>query len=602
METTTLTPPLGEVIDTTGHETVATSFENVEVINALKTDRVDELFAQQVTAGDVARVDIIDAMGAMDQDSAMEALKLATKEAEDRALESFLTANGIDDSHVHHTKVKNLLTKYSYGRNIGKQLEWFFGDTSSSDPVAHTSGRERFAQEVKDLFGEVTEEESVPDDAELATFEAELETKRSNLAALSVARRSRLTRKTGKRSRKLAEQYEVAAAEYGDAYGKLGQKYVELMRTDPDLTDEEIAQAVIVGTVAERRNFTVAEQASLEEDKSFRNRLARIYSKRLGMTATNIALGGSIGFAARRITKFGLVAAVPVAGIAALAAVRAGKSIFTSAVGSRAQIHKDFTRRQNTDINQLTELFNTPDGLIPVGGTVSASEYARDSANLLQSSINERVAKDVRKNKQRTALSAAVAGGMVVAGALLASHFENLPGSGSGHEHIDTPDGSKLTDAQIDEKLRDAGVTSAADRANIINNPDAFNRMVSDPEAFGRFMDAANSHDTPRINLDVNWGDTLAHGHGELFTIPQGGGIIHDVIRPMASADGHSLTSAQETQIWQTVRARFGDNLFTDLSVGSHGSDQWIMTPGNGTLRPEVAQYLRDQIASTTVR
>lgn len=525
----------------------------------------------------------------------------------------YLAHHDIDESDDIAEPLRNILQRYTPIAMTEDQ--WQYGPLSDDgERDVSRSGRQLLQQETDQLFGGTTDETGVPTPESpdpSVELEARLVDMRKRVAELSVQRRSRLTRRSSRKSRRLADEYRNAFEEYGAAYTALGEYQVEQLRADPDVGDEVIAQAVIIGTIAERRAFTEAEAEVLEEDNSFKNRIARLYAKRSGMVAANIAIGLPVGFAASKLAKYGAIAAVPVAGVAAIASIRAAKSIFTATIGSRARLHSDFTKRQDTDIQLLSERFNTPEGQVPIGANISTARYARGSEEFLVDSIHGRVHRDIKGNKTRAVVSAAVAGSAAVVGAIAADHI-HWPSGGPGTK---TPD----------EVLREAGVDDAAARQRIIDNPEAFQRMVDNPEQFAQFQqsvdtirektglagDALEERVRGTLRLAEHLenspnppvGDAVSTDIGEFavspetYTIPQGGGIIRDVIRPTALAEGHTLTPAQETQIWQTLRTRFDNNLFTDSPVASRGADQWILRPGQGTLRPEVARYLKEQIA-----
>lgn len=143
---------------TPDHEITVTP-ENVQVLEALKIENVDELFADQITAAATASETVLEGAGPGGSANILDDLDTAVKTAESDTINNFLESNGIDDSHVSHDIVRDLLNKYSHGRSVPKQLEWLLGNPSSTDPEEQKSGRERFAEEVKNLFGEAPEPE-----------------------------------------------------------------------------------------------------------------------------------------------------------------------------------------------------------------------------------------------------------------------------------------------------------------------------------------------------------------------------------------------------------------------------------------------------------
>lgn len=499
-------------------------------------------------------------------------------------IKTYLYNLGLSDLDVSYSYIYGLLEHYS-PMNMSES-EWEYGILNNNGEYeAGTSGKERIKTDTKALIGELTDEDETAN-TELDTLQVDLEVKRAALADLSIKRRGMVLKKSKKASR-LRAQYEAAQAEYNTAYTNLGATAVDLMRLS-GASAQEVAQAVIAGTIAEHFAFSTAELESMQSDNSLKAKVARYYGKLPVMIGANTVLGGLLGYGARKIAKVGFLVALPVAGVAGLAAIRAGKTMLTSSLVSGIRLNKDHQKRSQKDIEDLQSLFNSPDVNVPEDDDMDANQYGELSHRLIKQSIDSRVEKDVTNNRKRVAFSAAIAGSAAVVGAILASHIHLGSGGGShNNQHLDHRPTSKTPD----EILREAGVKDPTMRKDIINNPKAFQTMAENPERFRHFMEGVQQpHSLPLYNPE----NGIVY---ESFTIPHGGGIIKDVIRPIAVGEGHGLTTAQENQLWQAMRVKFGNALFTNLVVGNHGNDQWILQSGQGTLRPEVARYLKEQIA-----
>lgn len=138
------------------HETPPTS-EDIQVVEALNLDSVNELFANQVTAAASASEAVLNIATPDTTSNIIEDLDFAVKDAESEAISNFLGTNGIDESHINFDAAKDLLNKYSYGRSVPKQVDWYFGNPTATDVEARKSGQERFVEEVTHLFGEIPE-------------------------------------------------------------------------------------------------------------------------------------------------------------------------------------------------------------------------------------------------------------------------------------------------------------------------------------------------------------------------------------------------------------------------------------------------------------
>ncbi len=518
----------------------------------------------------------------------------------------------------------DLIRRYSVLNMTDEQ--WRAGEKDADGKYNHpeTAGQYRLKEELRVLTGEVdpVPTPDVLDPAaaqELTSLQHDLERSRRHLADMSIRRRQLMGKRT-KKAKQLNEEYEAAHAEYKNAYESLGTFSVELMRL-AGLSADEVGQSVIAGTITERQAFHAAELEVMQQDNSLLAKIARAYTKLPVMVGANIVVGGTIG----RFAKYGFLAAVPVAGVAGLLAARGGKALLTAKVGNSARLNKDHAKRSQEDIENLRTQFDSPDVQVEVGEHVAAENYAKFSENLLKESIDRRVEKDRTSNRNRALTAAAISAGAVAAGSLVAS-------GALGNLHF-----GKFGDNQeMLEKAKDLGVDSEM-KAKIMANPEAFKRMVDDPEAFERFLStteqikqttgltgsdleervtntlklADHLQDSPSIGAsdglihpqvfgeDVvqagGFTESVMHG-AEVYNVSSGGGIIKDVIRPFANTEGIRLTSSEESAIWSELRNKFGNNIFTDLPVDSHGSDQWIMKSGKGTLRPEVSAFLKARI------
>ncbi len=445
------------------------------------------------------------------------------------------------------------------------------------------------------------------DDAEVVRLAGNLQTSRSALAAISIKRRALLSKGASKKAKALSDEYDAAQAAYNQAQLEIGAMSVDALRAS-GVADDEIKVQVVAGTLAERAAFTQAEADAMAEDNSRMGKFVRWYSKTTKrMVGINLAVGVTTGYALGKFVKYGLLAAVPGVGFGALVGLRAGKSMLTAGVAGRARLHREFEQRGTADSAALRDqLIEESRG---ISGTDTA-ELATFAARNIQNSVDNRITKDIKGNVKRVAISTAVAGSAAVVGALAADHI-HWPGSGSGAGHE-----AATTGQTPDQILKDAGV-GADMRQKILDNPeqfdkflnsvahiktetgltgDALNQRVADALSLAHHLENAPAVSGGGIDLTVDLPEAFGLS-GETFAIGHGGGIIRDVIHPFALEHGHNLTPTQESQVWQAVRAKFGDDIFTNLPVGAHSADQWILQPGTGTLRPEVTAYMTQQIA-----
>lgn len=585
--------------------------------DALKTPSF-EVFRDEVLKEHVTESESVLASGIEGIDALEAAIDAKDDEILTRKTDAYLRAHGYSTDDPEVPVLRALLKKYSsLAVNPG---DWSLGPLNPDGSYdTENSGQALFAKEVEALFG--PEGTETAGDPELAAMVTELEGTRQVLAGFSIQRRGRLTRGKSKKSRALQEQYETAQAAYDDAKLKLGKFSVEAMQA-AGMSEEEIKNAVFAGSAAERAAFTFAEADAMDQDKSKIGRVVRWMSKHTaGFIGANVVGGFAAGYGINKIAKIGLLTALPGIGIGALIALRTGKSMVTAGVGGRVSLHKQFEKRGAQDQaefeKQLAEAVEGSTGF-------DAEQFAQLYQRHVSESVDSRVHKDIRANKQRVAVAAAISGAAALGGAYLAGGFEH-----HGHAATGTGGGGGTAHESLGDKLQAAGLDPNSDEyKNILAHPEKFKAMTDNPEQWAKFyhgvehIKASTGFADPspelaqRVNDTLALSDHLSHAHttadsvanninlgevlshGSTYTIPRGGGIIHDVIRPFAADHGHSLTSAQETQVWQAVKAKFGNDIFTNLQIGSHGADQWILQPGQGTLRPEVARYMQEQIAA----
>ena len=485
--------------------------------------------------------------------------------------------------------------------------EWRAGERSAdgSYDKPETAGQRRLWNELTELVPiaetpDTSDEDDLDEDLdedyehettalELVALQGALESSRANLAQLSIKRRA-MVRKSGGKAKRLQEAYDTAQQQYDAALKAMGVHAINELRAAGE-TDNDIALAVIMGTISERQAFTQAEADKMAADNSKRAKFLRWYGQLPIMIGANTAGGFALGFGAQKLVKLGFIAALPIAGVAGLAAVKVGKSLLTSSLNNGVQLHKTLDKRGAQDIKAMHDMFDSNEVNVAIGPDVTAENYAEFSQKLVKQSIDNRVQKDIRNNRTRAVVAGVMAGGFAVGGAILADKLQHVASSGGG--------GGR--DQLTNDTLIRAGVTDPNVRADILAHPDAFKHMVTHPDSFGQLMEHSTPHSLPLATGTPTPGLGNILQSTETFAIPRGGGIIHDVIRPFASNQGMNLSPAQETHIWKAVQTHFGDNIFTDLAVKPHGVDQWISRPGNATLRPELAEFIRQQLASTSV-
>lgn len=510
--------------------------------------------------------------------------------------------------------------------------EWRAGipDVDGNYTQPDTAGQYRLREDIH-LLVDPSPDLGTPDidpadlSPELAVLQGNLEVARTQLAELSIKRRA-MIRKKGSKASTLSTQYETAQGQYDEALKAMGVHAVEDLRANGYSADE-VTQMVIMGTIAERQAFTEAEAETMAMDNSKLAKMMRWYGKLPVMIGANTIVGGAIGMAAGKVVKYGFLAAMPVAGISGLAAVRTGKALLTSSLNNRVRLHKELDKRGAKDIANLQDFINSDEVGVQVDEDVDAEYYAELSQKLVSQSIDKRVEKDIKGNRTRVAVSAAIAGSVALAGALYASDKIHNPFAGKSHP----THGGGLTD----QTLKSAGVVDPNERANILAHPDDFKHMISHPADFEKFTrgvdhikqsthltgDALNE----RVGKTLHLADYLdkhpmatgaglkslpldgggsatrsgvegVSGIGEVVNVARGGGVIRSVIRPLADTQGVHLTKGQETNIWQAVRSSFGDNIFTDMPVKSHGADQWIARSGQAHLRPAVSEFIQQKL------
>jgi len=508
-------------------------FISVEEIESMRHEQ--ELLVTQ------AAVDALEGKSAFEIVAEHEALignaSNAMREQIDQAAELYVAEHlSRDDNHELFDGCVELVRRYSVLNMTDEQWRAGEKDDDGRYTQPETSGQSALKAELLALIEadpavDIDPVIDIDPDAssrELDLLQTSLTETRSRLADISMKRRA-MVRKSGKKARDLETQYALAQEAYSQAYIAMGQFGVDALRAS-GASNAEVAQAVIRGTVTERAAFTDAEAEVMAEDNRFSTKMLRLYGKLPIMIGANSVVGFTLGAGVRKAVRLGFIAAMPVAGVAGLLGVRAGKALLTSSVVNRVRLHKEHDKRALQDVEGLRAQFDSQDVNVQGNGAIGSEYYANLSQQLLQQSIDQRVSRDVKANRNRTMLSATIAGGAAVIGSMVAHGSMRLP------DWVADNKGGDLNNA-----LPKPGVDDSIYRDQIMANPDAFYRMINDPQSFTKFLETVE-HIRNTTGLSGKALEDRVHKTLELANKledhPRASGMASDVLKNLPVIDG----------------------------------------------------------------
>lgn len=531
------------------------------------------------------------------------------KEARNRAaegineqLDTYLSAHiDRDENPARYDQLLNLLQNTSlYAMGNAK---WYLGDQDENGEYTRpeTSGRYQANETLRQIAREVLSErngkkEPIPDDpvtvfddsgeepaeeAEEITLTPErlaynesidaLDEARNRLAQLSVKRRLLITNKR-KKNRDLELEFDDAQAEYDNAYYRSSVLALRALRSEGVTDEEEIRQAVIMGNIEERRQFTESEYTALEADQSTRAKVARWLAagkRQLRLFGTSAITGGVTGFGLGKALKGAALAASVATGPVALGAgiaTKSTKGILTANIGNRYQMLTHFDERAKKDIESMAKVANSN-----YSGEYSDEDYARESRNALHKAINNRIEKDQQFNRHRVVMSAAIGGGGAVIGALLSNVIE-------------MPDWFKGNDTDANGGNGDMAPETPNNGSVLPPAPEVDEPFAPDTTAPHLPEDIPESTPTPSTSE--------AYGFNPEVTVEQGHGFTHE-LQDLAAQKSIQLSPRESYDLYQYLAERYQGDMFMQandayrMANGDWGINNW----GDATWRPEV---LRD--------
>lgn len=358
-------------------------------------------------------------------------IQAETSEVSDHAYKLYLDSHlNRDDNPALYDRLLDLLRQTS-ATNMDSE-KWYLGDTDEdgNHTKPETSGQALVARTLAELRGPAPEEPPAapltPEERKQRYKEAltQLAAQRTALAKLSVERRQ-MIRKGSDKAEELEEAYLEAQEQYQECIKYVGALKVQKWHED-GVVGDELKAKVVATLLDEHQAFSKAEQQVLEADDSRRGRIAKWLAKKHRLAFFSAGSGIVVGFGAKWALGLAAGAAIGLTGGAALgagAAIKSTKAILMAKIGNKVDAIRHFDKRYQADKDTLradAEQLDTTDHAALV---TSANE-------LLQGTLDKRVEKDRKGNRNRVIAAAAIGGAAGLAGVGIeaaAEHFGGLP-------------------------------------------------------------------------------------------------------------------------------------------------------------------------------
>lgn len=483
-----------------------------------------------------------------------------TTEVSERAYKSYLDQHLDRDTNPEaYDRLLDLLRQTST-TNMDSE-KWYLGDADEdgNHTKPETSGQALVARTLAELRGPAPEEPPeaplTPEQRKQQYKEAlgQLAAQRTVLAKLSVERRQ-MIRKGSDKAEELEEAYLGAQEQYQELIKHVGKLKVQKWHED-GMTGDELKAKVVATLLDEHQAFSKAEQQVLEADDSRRGRIAKWLAKKHRLAFFSAGSGIVVGFGAKWALGLAAGAAIGLTGGAALgagAAIKSTKAILMAKIGNKVDAIRHFDKRYQADKDTL----RTDAEQLDIGD----HEALVNNANgLLQGTLDNRVEKDRKGNRNRVIAAAAIGGTAGLIGVGIETAAEHL-GMPSLHDLTHQPGHKPPTPPHH------PGSGNGHPKPPAPHHPQPPHHPAPAPAKPG-VVDGYQS------NVQI------AHGEG-----------YQQAVSDLVGQKHITLSNAQSWQLYEHLNDKFNGHFFTnDPSYHMDNAGQWgISSPGAAHWNPAV--------------